>query len=196
MWIKLRHYRLKVLKYYSSLLLRLVCWAKNVELGRECVAFGLPLFVLAPNSRIIIGHGVVFRSDRTSNLIGVNHRCMISTLSPGAEIRIGDNSGFSGVVIGCGEKIQIGAQVLCGANVVITDTDWHNVNPSLRQMSRLEPAEPVYIADNVFIGANVYILKGVRIGQNSVIGAGSVVTKSIPDNVIAAGNPCRVIKSL
>ena len=55
---------------------------------------------------------------------------------------------------------------------------------------------PVYIGENVFIGSNVSILKGVEIGDNSVIGNGSVVTKNIPKNVVAAGNPAKVIRNL
>ncbi|WP_314063335.1 sugar O-acetyltransferase [uncultured Vagococcus sp.] len=57
-------------------------------------------------------------------------------------------------------------------------------------------ANPVTIKDNVWLGASVTICPGVTIGENSVIGAGSVVTKSIPENVVAAGNPCRVIRTI
>lgn len=57
-----------------------------------------------------------------------------------------------------------------------------------------EAPAPVVIGDNVWIGGGAIILPGVTIGNNAVIGAGSVVTKDIPDNVIAVGNPCRVIK--
>ena len=56
--------------------------------------------------------------------------------------------------------------------------------------------KPIIIEDNVWLGINSSVLKGVTIGKNSVIGAGSVVTKNIPANVIAAGNPCRVIKKI
>ena len=77
-----------------------------------------------------------------------------------------------------------------GANVTIMDGDAHQDD------SRAGKNAPIVIEDNVWIGANATILKGVTIGRNSLIGAGSVVVKSIPENVIAAGNPCRVIKSL
>lgn len=77
-----------------------------------------------------------------------------------------------------------------GANVTIMDGDAHQDDP------RAGKNAPIVIEDNVWIGANATILKGVTIGRNSLIGAGSVVVKSIPENVIAAGNPCRVIKSL
>jgi acetyltransferase-like isoleucine patch superfamily enzyme len=102
-------------------------------------------------------------------------------------ITIGDNSGFSGVSIGAATEIRIGNNVLCGANSVITDFDWHLD----RRNSR--PA-PVIINDNVWIGLNTTILKGVTIGENSMIGANSLVVKDIPPNVIAGGNPCKVLK--
>ena len=78
----------------------------------------------------------------------------------------------------------------CGANTLITDTDWHEDDP------RVGCNKPVVIGDNVWLGYAVKVLKGVRIGENSIIGACSVVTKDIPANVIAAGNPCKVLKSL
>jgi maltose O-acetyltransferase len=78
------------------------------------------------------------------------------------------------------------------------DTDFHPLSPVNRISAKAEDAScaPVFIGRNVFVGANSLILKGVTIGDNSVIGAGSVVTSSIPENVIAAGNPCRVIRAL
>lgn len=77
-----------------------------------------------------------------------------------------------------------------GANVTIMDSDQHTDDP------RAGKDKPVRIEDNVWIGGGVTILKGVTIGRNSLIGAGSVVVKSIPENVIAAGNPCKVIRPL
>jgi len=79
--------------------------------------------------------------------------------------------------------------------VIISDFDWHNLDPAMRRMDCISSA-PVVIHDNAFIGVNSIVWKGVTIGKNSVIGANSVVTRDIPDNVIAAGNPCKVIKSI
>ncbi len=60
----------------------------------------------------------------------------------------------------------------------------------------LEYAHPITVGDNVWLGGNVVVLPGVTIGSNSVIGAGSIVTKDIPSNVVAVGNPCKVVKNL
>ena len=60
----------------------------------------------------------------------------------------------------------------------------------------LEYAKPIKVGNNVWIGGGVTVLSGVIIGDNTVIGAGSVVTKNIPSNVVACGNPCRIIKTI
>jgi acetyltransferase-like isoleucine patch superfamily enzyme len=114
---------------------------------------------------------------------------MISTLRPGASILIGSGCGFSGTVVAAACNIVLGDRVRCGANTVITDTDWHWDDP------RSGGACPVVIEDDVWLGLNVIVLKGVTIGAGSIIGAGSVVTHSIPSGVIAAGNPARVVKA-
>jgi acetyltransferase-like isoleucine patch superfamily enzyme len=154
------------------------------------IFWGYTHFVTVPNSSIVLGKKIRFRSSRFNNLIGINHPCIVSTLEKGAEIIIENNCGFSGVTIGCHKKIYFGEGVIVGANSVITDGDWHSLD------SRSGKPKEIVIERNVWIGVNSVVLKGVRIGENSVIGACSVVTKNIPPNVVAAGNPCRVIKSL
>ena len=91
-------------------------------------------------------------------------------------------------------NVTIGDNCFIGPNVSIY-TACHSTDPVERN-NRKEWAEPVTIGDNVWIGGSVTILPGVTIGDNVTIGAGSVVTKDIPANVIAVGNPCRVIKKL
>ncbi|MBR0489044.1 MAG: sugar O-acetyltransferase [Prevotella sp.] len=90
--------------------------------------------------------------------------------------------------------VTIGDDCFIGPNVSIY-TACHSTDP-IERNSRREWAEPVTIGNNVWIGGSVTILPGVTIGDNVTIGAGSVVVKDIPSNVIAAGNPCRVIKRL
>lgn len=90
--------------------------------------------------------------------------------------------------------IYVGDQVMFGPNVTITTAN-HPIEPGLRARG-LQYNKDVYIGKNAWIGAGVLIMPGVHIGQNTVIGAGSVVTKDIPDNVVAVGNPCRVLREV
>lgn len=90
--------------------------------------------------------------------------------------------------------IYIGDHVMIGPNVTIA-TAGHPIDPVLRQKVG-QFNIPVTIGNNVWIGANSVVLPGVTIGENSVIGAGSVVTKDIPANVVAVGNPCRVLRPI
>lgn len=111
----------------------------------------------------------------------------------GTNIQLGDRvyANFNLVVLDCA-AVTIGNDVLIGPNVGIY-TATHPVDPGLRR-DGLEFALPVTIEDGVWIGGHTAIGPGVRIGRNSVIGAGSVVTKDIPANVVAVGNPCRVMR--
>ena len=90
--------------------------------------------------------------------------------------------------------VTIGDDCFIGPNVSIY-TACHSTDPAERN-SRREWALPVTIGNSVWIGGSVTILPGVNIGNGVTIGAGSVVTKDIPDNVVAAGNPCRIIRKL
>ena len=91
-------------------------------------------------------------------------------------------------------RVTIGDDCFIGPNVSIY-TACHSTDP-IERNSRQEWAKPVTIGNNVWIGGSVTILPGVTIGDNVTIGAGSVVTKNIPSNSIAVGNPCKVIKAL
>ncbi|WP_284694000.1 sugar O-acetyltransferase [Paraclostridium ghonii] len=121
----------------------------------------------------------------------------------GKHISIGENTfiNYNCTFLDC-NKITIGKNVLIGPGTGIY-TATHPVNPRERININKEGEAPyktyalqVKIGDNVWIGGNVSIMPGVTIGDNCVIGAGSVVTKSIPDNVLAVGNPCKVIKNI
>jgi acetyltransferase-like isoleucine patch superfamily enzyme len=115
----------------------------------------------------------------------------------GAEIQIGDDTGMSGTTVCAMTSVIIGRGCLIGADVMIVDTDFHPIAPEGRRYSAEGvTSAPVRIGDNVFIGARTIVLKGVTIGDNTVIGAGSVVTKNLPANVVAAGNPARVLGPL
>lgn len=113
----------------------------------------------------------------------------------GYNIELGENffSNYNLIILDCA-KVTIGNNVLIGPNVGIY-TAGHPVHYSIRNEG-LEYALPIAIGDNVWIGGNVVINPGVTIGANSVIGSGSVVTKDIPSNVVAVGNPCKVLREI
>ncbi len=192
---RLRQARIASYSLVSTTITCLIAHLMGVAIGRGVRFIGVPVFHRHPLSTIQIGDHCLFRSDRSSNLIGVMRKCIFSTHYSSALIQVGSDCGFSGCVIGAAQKVVVGNRVLVGANVLITDFDWHAVDPNERRGGYVN-SRPVTIADNVWIGVNVVILKGVSIGENSVIGANSVVTKSIPDNVVAAGNPCAVIRDI
>jgi acetyltransferase-like isoleucine patch superfamily enzyme len=162
----------------------------NVIFGKEISFIGIPKFRNKPGGKIIIGDCCSFLSRPKSNMIGINRPCIITTQASDAKVIIGNHCGFSGTVIGAFIGIELQDNVRCGANTLITDSDWHLDDPRAGQ-----PA-PILLERNVWLGEGVKILKGVTIGENSVIGAGSVVVKNIPANVKAAGNPCKVIRNL
>jgi len=113
----------------------------------------------------------------------------------GYNIHVGENfySNFGCILLDV-NRITIGDNVLMGPNVQIY-TAGHPVDPKLR-LSSLEFGLPITIGNNVWIGGSAIICPGITIGDNVTIGAGSVVTKDIMDNVIAVGNPAKIIKTL
>lgn len=90
--------------------------------------------------------------------------------------------------------IRIGRDCQIGPNVQLL-TPTHTIDPEQRQ-ARLEAAQPITIEDNVWLGGGAVILPGITVGRNSVIGAGSVVTKNVPENSVAVGNPAQGIRSI
>jgi acetyltransferase-like isoleucine patch superfamily enzyme len=162
----------------------------GLRIGTGCRFLGVPILRRYPYSTISIGRQCTFISSSRYNFIGINHPCAISTHNTTASLVIGEQCGFSGTAIGCALDIRIGNRVRCGANTIITDTDWHTDD------LRTSPNAPVVIEDDVWLGVNVTVLKGVRIGGGSVIGAGSVVATDIPAGVVAAGTPARVLRTL
>lgn len=113
----------------------------------------------------------------------------------GCHIFAGNNLyiNFDCTILDC-NKVYLGNNVLLAPKVQIY-TAYHPIDPEIRLTGK-EYAAPVTIGDNVWLGGGVIVCPGVKIGNDVTIGAGSVVTKDIPDRVVAAGNPCRVIQQL
>lgn len=113
----------------------------------------------------------------------------------GVNISVGENFYTNhNVTILDGAKVTFGDNVFIAPDCVFS-TAGHPIDTEQRNLG-LEIALPITVGDNVWIGTNVSVLPGVTIGSNVVIGAGSVVNRNIPDGVIAAGNPCRVIRKI
>ena len=113
----------------------------------------------------------------------------------GYNIEVGKEffANYNFIVLDVG-KVKIGDNFMCGPNVQIS-TAGHPLHPESRA-SGYEYGIDITIGDNVWIGGNVLVCPGVKIGSNVVIGGGSDVTKDIPDNMLAYGNPCRVIREI
>ena len=110
-------------------------------------------------------------------------------------VSVGDNffANYNFIVL-AGNKITIGNNVWIAPDCGLYAAG-HPFDTELR-LSGVEYAWPIHIGDNVWIGGGVKIMGGISIGSNTVIAAGSIVIRSIPDNVLAAGNPCRVVRTL
>lgn len=180
---------------------RIICWiilkGNNVNYSTY-TTLGIPYVMVSHGGYFFMGSGVKMNNGIKSNPIGCYSRCTFF-VGKGAKLIIGNNVGISQSALVCHIKIIIGNNVKIGGGVKIFDTDFHSLNPLIRNsIDDINNKEmlPVIIKDNVFIGAFSIILKGVTIGENSIVGAGSVVVKSVPDNQIWAGNPAKFIRNI
>ncbi len=155
-----------------------------LTLGPRVRLWGTPL--VNNLGKLYIGDRVRFSSVVSTLELGV-----------GAEgtLRIGDrvlvNHGCS---IAATKLVSIGDRCNIGSQVILMDSAFHDIDPERRDHEPV-PA-PVILETNVWLAARVIVLPGVTVGENSVVGAGSVVTRDIPPNVLAAGMPAKVIRSL
>lgn len=162
-----------------------------------------PVFKLPGESMIKLGSKVVLNSDHKHSNTALTFNCTLACGLTG-RIEIGDNTMLNGVSITAYESVTIGMNCQIASCTMISDTDFHPVNPIVRRREsmgyKIEHAEvnkkKVVIGNNVWIGWGCIILKGVTIGDNSIVAAGSVVLKDIPSNVLAAGNPAIVKKKI
>lgn len=172
-------------------------YLKNVKFGNNLRVYSQMYLDVNSNSSISIGNNFTFTSNDCINPLCRNIRGCIVTYAD-AHIVIGNNVGVSSSCIWAQKSITIGNNVNIGGDCIIMDSDAHSLNfmdrhnPIYDKANKID--EPIIIEDDVLIGTRCIILKGVTIGARSVIGSGSIVTKSIPNDCIAAGNPCKVIR--
>ncbi len=160
----------------------------NAKKNQPVLANGEGIIKIGKN----VNFGVKYSPDYYSKYSYLNARRKTSYIEIGNNCHINNNA----TIISDGQKIVIGSNCLIGTNLQILDSDFHDLNPENRFGGKNIIKKDVIIEDNVFIGNNVTILKGVVIGKNNVIGSNSLVCKSIPNNVVASGNPAKVVKEL
>lgn len=146
--------------------------------------------------KIKIGSNVVIGVLQSPGYL--SDSCHIEARTETAEIIIGDGTFVNNAFTAIAEttKIEIGRRCLIGPRVTIFDSDFHGLRVVDRMNANATIQKPVKIGDDVFVGAGALILKGVSIGSGAVIGAGAVVVSDIPEAVIAAGNPARILRAL
>jgi len=152
----------------------------------------------AGHPRYINVHGPNISLGRCATLRAMAAYPLTFTTWVGAErqgrIDMGDYLLISpGTRILASEHVHIGTNTMIAGEVYISDSDWHHV---YNRTAEGDAHKPIHIGQNVWLGYGVKVCKGVTIGENTVIGAGSVVTRPIPANVIAAGNPARPVRDL
>lgn len=129
----LRQIILLIKQHFFTFLFKINAKLRDVKLGEGSLILGRTLIHRYLHSEINIGNSGQFISNVLTNLVEVNRRCIISTHTKNATINIGNNCGFSGTVICSLGSITIGNSVLCGANCLIPDFDWHAVDPESRR---------------------------------------------------------------
>ena len=173
---------------------RMSAWWWGIAIGPGCRCYGLPIFERLPGARVQIGARCQFRSAPWSDAGGISRPCIVSASTPIAEIEIGSDCIFQGTAIRCSTRISIGDRVTCAANVTITDADGHPVGWRARKTNSWGAMAPVLIGDDAWLGMNVVVLKGVEIGKRTLVAPGSLVTRSLPPDVIAGGRPAVALR--
>ena len=147
----------------------------NLKINGPNISFGRAVHVVASRDRQV--RLTVWRQAEQEGRIDIGDYAL---LCPGVRL---DSA--------C--HIEVGPNTMIAAGAYLTDADWHDVYDRSKPIGN---SSKITLADNVWIGDSAIVCKGVSVGANSVIGAGSVVTRDIPANVIAAGNPAKVVKEL
>ena len=181
------------LKFFT-VWVRLKLWFWGAKVGRRFKSDGnLNLY---NRGTILLGDGVHLSSGWMANPVGGSQSSTFHVLK-GAKLSIGNSCGISNTVICCRSSITLEDGAALGGGTSLYDNDFHSLDASER-ISGLGDVKtvPIIIRRGAWVGGHCLILKGVTIGENSIIGAGSVVTRDIPANVIAAGVPARVLRRL
>ena len=178
----------------------------NIKYGKNFRVFNHLYLKIHVGALVQIGNNCTIMSGAGLNPLSRNIKTCIYG-GKKATLKLGNDVGISSSTLWVKESVSIGNSVAIGADCIIMDTDAHNLDWKIRCSEETNEygesvdmvtaaSAPIVIEDNVLVGARCIILKGVTIGARSIIGSGSIVTKDIPSDCIAAGNPCKVIKSI
>ena len=184
------------LRYFPASVVNKITFSRRkITVGRGSRIYGRVL--VKGSGKITIGSDCTINSSVHADPIGGDAQVILRA-DAGAELIIGNQCGLSNCAIVAKEKIVLEDRVYIGGGCKIYDTDFHALDMQARVNEESEGIvnKPIVIREGAFIGAHAIILKGVEIGKNSIIGAGSVVTKSVPDNEIWGGNPAKKLKDL
>jgi acetyltransferase-like isoleucine patch superfamily enzyme len=179
-----------------------VNWREEIRLRKSCcIVFDKP-------ARLYIGFTFMGSASLKNDIavlnLGENAKLIVKgnvLIGPGVRIDVGTEASFTigantsfshNVITICKKELTIGDDCIIAGGVIIRDTDAHHIIWDGKE--DIEKSKPTAIGNHVWIGNRAIILKGITIGNGSVIGAGSVVTKDVPPNTLAAGNPAKVIK--
>lgn len=170
--------------------------------GKLKILGGLPHFKIPKNGKVKFGENVVLNSDFKSTNTSLTYKCKFVTGYDG-EISIGEGTMLNGACVVAYSQVSIGKYCQIASSTIISDTDFHPVDPTQRLKQAKGEAfsfsdvgkRPISIGNNVWIGWNCTILKGVILGDNCIVAAGSVVLQGdYGSNALIAGNPAKVIK--
>lgn len=178
----------------------------NIKYGKNFRVFNHLYLKIHVGALVQIGNNCTIMSGAGLNPLSRSIKTCIY-VGKKATLKLGNDVGISSSTLWVKESVSIGNSVAIGADCIIMDTDAHNLDWKIRCSEETNEygesvdmvtaaSAPIVIEDNVLVGARCIILKGVTIGARSIIGSGSIVTKDIPSDCIAAGNPCKVIKSI
>lgn len=156
--------------------------------------YGLLSLTVMKDGRLDIQTGTIISNHMFALLGGVKTKLYVGRH---AKLMIGKNIQMTNTSIVCLKSITIGDNVLIGAEVLIMDSDFHELNYAIRKDQKdVGVNKKIEIDSGVFIGARSIILKGVHIGEGSVIASGSVVTKNVPSAQIWGGSPAKFIRNV
>lgn len=179
----MKHLVLKLIRSTAAFYVR----ARGGEIGNDVILNGFPAIRRKGSGKLIIGDGVTINTARWANSLNTG-AAMNLCVENGAILEFKRGCGVSASQIIANVGIEIGEGSLIGAGCLICDSDMHEVPLGSGKPIAMAP---IKIGNNVFVGARSIILKGVTIGDGAVIGAGSVVTRDIPEYILASGNPAK-----